>query len=206
MPNDAFTASITEYLDKNRDVLEMVSKEVPKIVEMAEIIDTARQQGKMIFLMGNGGSGSTASHLAQDLNKAAWKPGTEKCKAICLNDNIPIVLAIANDDAYENIFVEQLKNFLSKDDVVLGISGSGNSKNILNAIDYANKNGGKTIGWSAMGGGKLSEMASLCIVVPDSTVKANPPVPDGGLDDRMQLAENFHVILMHALIVAFRRA
>ena len=93
-----------------------------------------------------------------------------------------------------------------KGDVLIGLSGSGNSKNVLNAVTYANDHGGITIGWTGMGGGKLSKIAKLNITVPDTDIKASPPVPNGGLDDRMQLAENFHVVLMHALIVAFRRS
>ena len=206
MADNEFTRSIKEYMDKNLDIANMMSKQVPEIAEMAKIIDTARNNGKQIFAMGNGGSASTASHLVQDLNKAANREGRKRFKAIALNDNIPIMLAIANDDSYENVFVEQLKNFLQSGDVVIGISGSGNSKNVLNAIEYANKNGGITIGWSGYGGGKLSKMVKLSIVVPDSSVRANPPVPDGGLDDRMQTSENFHLVLTHALIVTFRRS
>ncbi len=206
MADNEFTRSIKEYMDKNLDIANMMSKRVSEIAEMAKIIDTARNNGKQIFAMGNGGSASTASHLVQDLNKAANREGRKRFKAIALNDNIPIMLAIANDDSYENVFVEQLKNFLQSGDVVIGISGSGNSKNVLNAIEYANKNGGVTIGWSGYGGGKLSKMVKLSIVVPDSSVKANPPVPDGGLDDRMQTSENFHLVLTHALIVTFRRS
>lgn len=205
MVDNEFTSSIKEYFDKNIQIANMLAEQVPKIAEMAKIIDDARNKGKLIFVMGNGGSASTASHLAQDLNKAASRKDKMRFRSIALNDNIPIVLAIANDDSYENIFVEQIKNFLAEGDIVIGLSGSGNSKNVLNAIEYANQNGGITIGWTGMGGGKLAKAAKFSIVVPDSIVKASPPVPDGGLDDRMQTSENFHVVLMHALIVAFRR-
>lgn len=205
MAKEMFSRSIKEYFDKNLDVANMLLAQTDKIIEMAKMIDDARNKGRNIFVMGNGGSASTASHLAQDLNKAAWKPGTKRFRAIALNDNIPIMLAIANDDSYENVFVEQLKNFINEGDVVIGISGSGNSKNVLNAIEYANQHKGITIGWTGMGGGKLAKMAKLSIVVPDSSIRADPASLDGGLDDRMQLSENFHVLLMHALIVAFRR-
>ncbi|MCL4379613.1 MAG: SIS domain-containing protein [Candidatus Marsarchaeota archaeon] len=204
--DNEFTRSIKEYLDKNLDIAKMMTEQVPKIAEMAKVIDTARNNGNLIFVMGNGGSASTASHLAQDLNKAATRAGRKRFRSIALNDNIPILLAIANDDAYENVFVEQLKNFMSEGDVVIGLSGSGNSKNVLNAIEYANEHGGITIGWTGFGGGRLAKTAKYSIVVPDSSIRADPPVPDGGLDDRMQTSENFHLVLTHALIVTFRRS
>ncbi len=99
-----------------------------------------------IFVMGNGGSGATASHWAGDFNNGCCFNLEKKFKMICLNDNISTMMAYANDISYDDIFVEPMKNFFRPGDLVIGISGSGNSKNVLKAIEIANKNKGRTIG------------------------------------------------------------
>ena len=106
----------------------------------------------------------------------------KKFKFICLNDNIPSLMAYANDLSFEDIFVEQLKNFYQKGDIVIGISGSGNSMNVLKAIDYANENGGVTVGLTGYSGGKLIEMAQHNVHIP--------------IDD-MQIVEDLHMVLDH---------
>ena len=98
--------------------------------------------------------------------------------------------------------MEQLKNFLEKDDVVIGLSGSGNSKNVLKAMEYANSKGAYTIGLTAMGGGKLSQLAKLSIVIPDGTQVGS--VPQGGIDGRMQRAEDMHLMLTHIMVLTLR--
>lgn len=120
-----------------------------------ELIEKKKRQGSLIFIFGNGGSGSLASHFACDLNKGASFGKASRFKAICLNDNIPTILAYANDLSYSDIFVEQLKNFLTKDDLVIGVSGSGKSENVLRAIDYAKKKGARTVGLCGFDGGDL---------------------------------------------------
>lgn len=145
---------------------------------------TARDNGNKIFTMGNGGSAATASHFCCDFNKGMSYGQDKKFRLICLNDNVATMMAYANDVSYDNIFVEQLKNFMQPNDVVIGISGSGNSKNVLNAIEYANENGGITIGLTGYNGGKLKSMAKL-------SVNAN-------IDD-MQVTEDIHMMLCHMI-------
>ena len=126
----------------------------------------AYQQQKTIFVMGNGGSGSIASHFACDINKGCCMDLEKRFKMICLNDNLPTMLAYANDVSYDVVFEEQLKNFFRTGDLVIGISGSGNSENVLRAIRYARDHGGRTIGMSGYSGGKLADLVDISLLVP----------------------------------------
>ena len=126
----------------------------------------AYQQQKTIFVMGNGGSGSIASHFACDINKGCCMDLEKRFKMICLNDNLPTMLAYANDVSYHVVFEEQLKNFFRTGDLVIGISGSGNSENVLRAIRYARDHGGRTIGMSGYSGGKLADLVDISLLVP----------------------------------------
>lgn len=151
------------------------------------LLECYKRDGQ-IFIFGNGGSASTASHLTADLNKGVSLGLDRRFKIICLNDNIPTMLAYANDLSYNDVFVEQLKNFLKKDDVVIGISGSGNSENVLKAIEYANKVGAITIGVTGYDGGKLKNIAKYSV---------NANVMD------MQISEDIHMIVSHIIMKLF---
>lgn len=118
----------------------------------------AWREGRRIFLLGNGGSASTASHMATDLGKGTAQPGVPRFKVISVTDNMSMVTAYANDLSYEDVFVEQLKNHLEPGDVVVGITGSGNSPNVLKAIRWARESGAVTVGFIGFGGGKLASM------------------------------------------------
>src|SRR3989344_1575550 len=126
------------------------------------ILDTYQNEG-MIYTFGNGGSGATASHFCCDLIQGASRGLEKRFKSICLNDNIPALLAIANDISYDDVFVEQLKNFLKPSDLVIGFSGSGNSKNIIKALEYAKIVGAKTLAVCGFKGGKIKEIADLAV-------------------------------------------
>jgi D-sedoheptulose 7-phosphate isomerase len=171
-----------EYLGGVKAALESLPLE--KIRGIADVLKNARDDGKQVFVFGNGGSAATASHLANDLAKGAVSGDGKRFKVLCLSDNIPLMLAWGNDTAFENIFVEQLKNFIGKGDVVVGISGSGNSSNVLKAVEYANAKGATTIGLTGMGGGKLKILAQHAIVV-DS--------------DHMGRVEDVHMVIVHLL-------
>ena len=145
---------LTETLDR----LDMSAVEA-----MVECFTKAHAHGANIFTMGNGGSGASASHAAGDFLKGASYGLDQRFKMICLNDNLPSMMAIANDIGWEDIFVEPLKNFLQPGDVVIGISGSGNSKNVLKAADYAKAKGATVIGMTGFKGGKLREVADISI-------------------------------------------
>lgn len=157
--------------------------------EFALLLEAAYFEERQVFLMGNGGSASTASHIACDLNKSLSFGKQKRFRAICLNDNLPMLMAYANDFSYEDVFVEPLKNFLRAGDLVVALSGSGNSPNVLKAIEYANSHGAHTVGLSGFDGGKLAGMAQTAIVA---------PVHD------MQKAEDAHLILFHAVFQILR--
>ena len=133
--------------------------------------------------MGNGGSAMTASHFACDLNKGCSLGRDRRFKVICLNDSMSTILAYANDLSYEHVFFEQLKNFFMPGDVVIGISGSGNSPNVLRALEYANQQKGVTIGWCGFVGGRLGSLAKIPLVISSQD---------------MQQIEDVHMIIAHA--------
>lgn len=158
---------ISDYLDDViRCLNEIKQNNADFFDKLATILLKARADKKKIFFCGNGGSASTASHFTSDLAKGTIVEGSPRFRALSLADNIPQMLAWGNDSCYEDIFVEQLKNLWDEGDVVIGISGSGNSGNVLRAIEYANANGGVTVGLTGFDGGKLKDMCQLCLIVP----------------------------------------
>ena len=173
---------VKEYISTLNQVLTNLKEE--EILQVANAFKECRDQNKTIYVFGNGGSGSTASHMVCDIVKGCSYKKENKYKVICLNDNIPTILAYSNDVSYDEVFVEQLKNFLSKGDLVLGISGSGNSVNIIKAIEYANNRGNTTIGFTGFDGGKLKSIAKISF---------NASVND------MQHSEDVHMIGVHIL-------
>lgn len=178
-----FNVSASQYLTRLKSVIDQFDLAMYDRV-VREILDAYQRQAQ-IFVMGNGGSAATASHLACDINKGCCLDLTKKFKMICLNDNIPTMLAIANDISYEAVFEEQLKNFFNPGDLIIGISGSGNSENVLRAIRHGAANSGRTIGWSGFGGGKLAALVDLPFVVQSHD---------------MQQVEDAHIILCHMLM------
>jgi len=169
-----------EYINGLKDVLDDFPHD--QFDCLVDAMLGAYHNEKHIFVMGNGGSASTASHWACDINKGCGLGIDKKFKMICLNDSISTMLAYANDLSYEDIFIEQLKNFFVPGDVVIGISGSGNSENVLKAIEYANKNGGTTVGLCGFSGGKLYQIVNIPILAK--------------VDD-MQKIEDIHMIVAH---------
>lgn len=178
-----YTNEITSYFCSLRKTIEAMP--ISDINEVINILEDARETGKNVFVMGNGGSAATSSHFVCDFNKGLSDASKKRYKFICLNDNIPSLMAYANDISYEAIFVEQLKNYFNVGDIVIGISGSGNSKNVLNAIEYANNNAGVTIGITGFNGGQLKKLAKCNI---------NIPIND------MQITEDLHLSLDHCIM------
>ena len=152
-----YTESIRDYLVGIVDVIQNL--DIEQISRFFETLQKAKAEGRSVFVFGNGGSASIASHMVGDFNKGLSYGRNKRFKLVCLNDNIPIMLAYANDVSYQDIFVEQLKNHLTSDDIVIGISGSGNSENVIRAIDYANGLGALTVGLCGFNGGTLKEKA-----------------------------------------------
>ena len=152
---------INQYFDSVSTTLNNLNKS--DVTSFVQLLLEAYHHEKTIYVFGNGGSASTASHFCGDLIKGVSYGLTKRFRAVCLNDNMPALMAIANDISYDDIFIEQLKNFLRKDDLVIGISGSGNSANVVKAIEYANQTGAKTIAICGYKGGKIKELAHLSI-------------------------------------------
>ena len=153
-----------------------------KVSAVVAEFERVYREGRRLFACGNGGSASTASHLVCDFQKALIAPNGHALKAFALTDSLPLITAWANDADYTQVFANQLGVLAQEGDVLLAISGSGNSPNVLNAVDRAKSMGLYTIGWSAFGGGKLAEKADLSVVVPVHN---------------MQIAEDVHLILGH---------
>jgi len=168
------------YIDLVKSTLDALD---PKALEaLVEAFHTTYEKGGNIYTMGNGGSGASASHAAGDFLKGASYGLDKRFRMICLNDNLPSMMAIANDIGWESIFVEPLKNFLSPSDLVIGISVSGNSKNVVNALEYANAQGATTVAMSGFKGGKISAIA---------TINVHAPVMD------MEVTEDVHMVIFN---------
>ena len=135
------------------------------IGRIAKALENAERTGRQVFVIGNGGSAATASHIATDWSKTAQRAGKSLLRCMSLTDNVPFLTAIANDLGYEEIFVRQLESYLRRGDVVIIISGSGNSPNVIKAAKFAKKKGALTIGMTGFTGGKLRKLVDLCLHV-----------------------------------------
>jgi D-sedoheptulose 7-phosphate isomerase len=170
-----------EYLQYLGKVLEAVDRD--EITKFIDIVLEARLRNAAIIFIGNGGSAATASHFSNDLAIGTRCEG-RPFRAISLTDNNAVMTAIANDDGYEEVFLQQLKTVMLDGDVVVAISASGNSPNLLNAIQYANDAGATTIGLTAFDGGALKKLAKHSVHIPTETGEYGP-------------AEDAHIILDH---------
>ncbi len=179
--------NVPQYIISLQDILGHLRSQ--DAVRIKTVLLSAWRAGRTIFIAGNGGSASTASHLANDLNKGAAVPGQTRFRAIALTDNVPLMTAWANDTTYDRIFVEQMANFLHPGDVFIAISGSGNSANITTAVQWAREAGATTIGFTGGSGGRLRSLVDHCIVVPCSC---------------MELIEDVHLALSHAICMSLR--
>jgi len=179
---------VTDYLADLKDAIDRLP--FAELEEIVDVVWSAYVKERNIFIMGNGGSAATASHFACDLNKGVSLKLHKRFKVICLNDSVPIMLAYANDVSYEKVFVEQLRNFLKPNDVVIGITGSGNSKNILKAIQYGNTVGAITIGFTGFKGGRLEKIAKHTVIISSND---------------LQKIEDVHLILCHIIMQFFAK-
>lgn len=197
-----FTRELEGY--RNREIEVYQRLDLADVNAVMNVLEEARLSGKHIFICGNGGSAATASHYAGDFNKGVNMglagldghstdgiPNAEKMKEIplynfeCLSDNVPTMMAVSNDEAYAEVFRFPLSVKLKPGDIVIGISGSGNSSNVVNAFDYAKKHGGTTIAIVGYSGGRMKKMADYSIHV--------------DIDD-MQIAEDLHMVLDHMMM------
>ena len=161
----------------------------PLISEVIHVLQRARMQGSQVFIMGNGGSASTASHFVCDLAKNTRYDGLPHYRVIGLADNIEIFSAYANDEGYENVFSQQLINLVNPGDVVIAISASGNSKNVVNAVEEAQKHNVTTIGFTGFDGGRLGQLVNIHIHV-DSRI--------------IEHVEDIHLMLEHMIVLTIK--
>lgn len=175
--------SIQNYISTLQHTLDQLPKHL--IAEVIEILQRARLEGRQVFIMGNGGSASTASHFVCDLAKNTRRDGLPHFRVIGLTDNMAIFSAYANDEGYENVFARQLANLVNPGDVVIGISASGSSKNVLNAVEEARKFSATTIGFTGFDGGRLGQMVNLNIHVKSNIIEH---------------VEDIHLMLEHMIV------
>jgi len=179
-----------------RPFLERVGEELQKVdprevKALADAIFDCYQHKRMVFLCGNGGSGSNASHFCEDLGKGTLRredydnDAKPRLRVLSLTDNTPYILAWGNDEGFERVFVEQLKNLANLGDLLIAISGSGNSANVLRAVEWAYNHGMKTFGCTGFSGGKLRKLAQQNLHVP--------------LDD-MGIVESIHLAAFHWVV------
>jgi len=165
--------------------------DLAKVDQAIQWFEAARDEGRRIFVCGNGGSASTSSHFVCDMVKGASYGYSRRFKIMALTDSLPTLTAYSNDVSYDAVFVEQLKNFAEPGDLFLGISGSGNSPNVLRAIEYANSYGLKTIALTGRDGGQLGRLAQL-------EINAREP--------HMGRIEDAHMIVCHMIAYRFMEA
>lgn len=178
----------TEYVANLKHTLDRMPWD--RVEQVVAVLDSARMAGRQVFIFGNGGSASTASHMACDLGKNTVMPGTPRLRTLSLNDNMALFSALGNDYGYENVFVEQLHNLVSAGDVVIAISASGNSSNVLKAVNLATERGATTVGLCGFAGGKLAQIVDYAIVAEN---------------DCIEQVEDIHVILEHMITSAMRQ-
>jgi D-sedoheptulose 7-phosphate isomerase len=178
---------IQQYLSDLKETLDQLPHDI--IEEIISLLQIARLEKRQIFIMGNGGSASTATHFVCDLAKNTRHPVWPNFRVIGLTDNMAILSAYANDEGYENVFVQQMASFLEPDDLVIGISTSGNSPNVVKAIQYANERQARTIGFTGFDGGSLGKLASIHLHVPS---------------DCIEHVEDIHLMLEHLICKALR--
>jgi len=172
----------TEYFNQVSEVLTKIN--TSELDAVVNSIKECYDREGMIYIFGNGGSAATASHVAGDYLKAITFGMDKRLKIICLSDNTPGLMAIANDISYDDIFVEQLKNFIKPGDLVIGISGSGNSENVLKALQLAKEREVEAIALVGFSGGKAKSMVDVCVHI---------PVND------MEMTEDLHLLCFHAI-------
>ena len=181
-----YTRYIAEYIDLERTILAQL--DISAINSVINELEEARKRNATIYIMGNGGSASTASHFVNDFNKGISEHIEQPFRFTCLNDNVSTIMAIANDISYDAIFEFQLRGKITGNDLVIGISGSGNSPNVIKAIELAKSAGAKTIGMTGFDGGNLKQIVDFSLHVPVMS---------------MQITEDLHMVFDHLMMAVF---
>jgi D-sedoheptulose 7-phosphate isomerase len=183
MPDNFEALEAKHYFEE----VQRVAANVPirAVDQIADVLLKAYEFGRTVYLFGNGGSAALASHFACDLGKGtAYCNGGKRFRVLALTDNIPTLTAWANDSTFEDVFSEQLRCFVQPQDIAFGISGSGNSKNVLNALQIARDARAVTLGISGFQGGKMKSLCDICVVVPSHN---------------MQIIEDLHLMITHSV-------
>jgi D-sedoheptulose 7-phosphate isomerase len=178
---------VERYLAETEQAIRLIDRDAVRAV--VDALLACWRRDATAYLIGNGGSAATASHMMADLSRCTIVPGAPRFRAIALTDNIPTMTAIANDTSFDLIFAEQLRGLLRSSDVVVAISGSGNSANVLRAIEYAASIGATTIGLCGEHGGELVRRADVAVCIPAA---------------RIGQQEDGHLILNHTIALALR--
>jgi len=181
--NMDYKKDIINYFQNVKDTLDKIS--VEDLNTLLNLLNKARDENRFVFICGNGGSASTASHFCCDFNKGISSDQKSKFRFVCLSDNIPTLMAYANDYSWEEIFVGPLRNLFHEGDFVIGISGSGNSSNVIKALQYANEHQGISIGLTGYDGGIVKKISQYNVHV---------PIRD------MQVSEDLHLLLDHCMM------
>jgi D-sedoheptulose 7-phosphate isomerase len=179
---------IRSYLSDVQDLLGTVSEE--EIRSVIDLLKQAYEDDRQVFLLGNGGSAATASHMACDLQKTIGGSYSKRFRVLAVTDAIPIITAWANDTDYANVFAKQLATFVNPGDLVIAISGSGNSPNVIEAVNVANEKGAMTIGLTGYSGGKLAEIAAKSLII---------------RSNNMQQIEDVHMVLAHLMFTCLMK-
>lgn len=179
---------IKDYLALEMEMLS--SLDIDAIDAALSLLEDCLEQERTVYVFGNGGSSATASHIQNDFNKGVSEHSEKKFRFICLNDNISTVMAVANDIGFEEVFRFQLRGKIKTDDVVMAISGSGNSPNVINAVEYAKEQGCRVIGLTGYDGGKLKKLSDIPLHVPVSS---------------MQITEDIHMVFDHLMMSVLRK-
>ncbi len=178
-----FSKQINDYIEMEISILKGLDR--TEINNTMNLLEETREKGSNIYVFGNGGSAATASHMENDFNKGVSEKLEKKYRFQCINANMATIMAIANDNGYARVFEQQLENKLSKDDVIIAISGSGNSENVIRAVKYAKEQGCKVIGMTGYSGGELMKLSDISLHVPL---------------DNMQITEDVHIIFNHMMM------
>lgn len=180
---------IETYLEQEIDILKRI--DVSAVNEVLNLLEAGMKREATIYVFGNGGSAATASLFQNDFNKGVSEHIDKKFRFLCLNDNIATIMAVANDIGYEEVFRFQLQGKIKKGDILMAISGSGNSPNVINAVEYGKKQGCKVVGLTGYSGGRLKELSDISLHVPINS---------------MQITEDVHMIFNHLMMSVFYKS
>lgn len=183
---------ISEYFEEIRKILDRIEKK--DVEAITDVIHKAYLNDRTIFILGNGGSASTASHFACDLSKGTlskvYDTNEKRLRVVSLTDNVATISAYGNDLSFDDIFVQQLRNLVRKGDVLIAITGSGNSKNVVKAVQYARDSGAVTVGFLGFDGGRVKKLLDKYVLIPS---------------DHYGRIEDIHLILEHMITDYLRK-